>query len=542
MMKKQMVPDTYFIQEAVDLALDNIVNRLDGNLDYQPFFWIDLKSDPPEARHSSWDYCDMAGRYVDAIILARQMTGNRAYAGEEAALREFLLAMCNDTDGLFYNQKAPWSSCHADMFCQSRALMGLVSWYLLTDDEKIKRKIDGLVEGLSTIAVRENDYCYYPEDCYSSNGWTSGTVLPGVRKPGYGLLQLLPLMRYYEETLDEKTISFAEKLVNYFVYHSHVINENGSFNGYLHSGGIIPTAVGVLRYGIATNNVELISWAKRVCDWTLTQSSSFGWVPDGTESETCETCCITDMIHFMVKLAELGHHEYWGIIEKFTRNQLLENQIRDVDRIITPDAQARSTTDVAPKLLGSFDCGSYPNRLLGFPGGVEGCCVGAGVRALFLVWDRIVTRDSSGVYVNFNFSRSTEWVNVTSYHPYEGKITVDVHNAPTLFIRVPEWASRDKIRITVDDAVRSPAWHGSFLRLDNLSAGQTVNVQHPLRLQESEEIIAKQRYNLQWKGDTVIEISPKGEKYPIFQREHFRGNQVPLIEREYVLPPTRIHW
>ena len=537
-----MGPNTYFIQEAVDLALDNIAHRLDRNMGYQPYFWIDLESDPPEAQHSSWDYCDMAGRYVDAFILARQVTGNQAYFKEEESLREFLLSMCNDSDGLFYNQDAPWSSYHADMFCQSRVLLGLVSWYLLTKEEKIKSKIDGMVKGLSTIAVRENYYCYYPDDCYSQKGWTSGTVMPGERKPGYGLLQLLPLMRYYEATLDENTLSFAEQLVKYFVYHSQVINEDGSFSGNLHSGGIIPTAVGILRYGISTNNSELISWAKRVCDWTLTQSSSFGWVPDGIGAKTCETCCITDMIHFMLKLAELGDSDYWDIIEKFTRNQLLENQIRKVDRIISQEAQARSTTGAASMLLGSFDCGSHPNRLLMFPGGLEGCCVGAGVRALFLVWDRIVTRDSTGVYVNLNFSRDTEWVNVTSYHPYEGKVTIDVYNAPTLFVRVPEWVDRKKTKVNVDNVDRPLEWHKNYLRLDNLLNGQIVAVNYPLRGQESEEMIAKQMYRLLWKGDTVIRISPEGEKYPIFQREYLRSDRAPMIEREYTIPSKQIHW
>ena len=331
-------------------------------------------------------------------------------------------------------------------------------------------------------------------------------------------------------------------MVEYFVQHGKVINDDGSFSGYLHSAGIVPTAVGILRYGIATDDAELISWAKKVCDWTLTQCSSFGWVPDGTGSETCETCCITDVIHFMVKLAELGHHEYWEIIERFTRNQLLENQIRDVDYILTPEAKAGSTTDVASKLLGSFDCGSYPNGLLGFPGGLEGCCVGAGVRALFLVWDRIVTKDDTGVYVNFNFSRDTEWVNVNSYHPYEGKVTIDVHDASTLFIRVPGWASRDKIRLNVDDAEKPLLWSENYLKLDDLSNGQKISVEYPLKWEETEEIVAEQSYALSWKGDTVIEISPQREKYPIFQREHMRANQAPLIEREYPLPSKQIHW
>ena len=542
MVEKRMKPDTYFIQEAVDLALDNIAHRLDPKLGYQPYFLVDLRSDPPEAKHSSWDYCDMAGRYVDAFILARQVTGNQAYLKEEEKLREFLLSMGSDEDGLFYNQEAPWSSHEADMFCQSRVLLGLVSWYLLTGEVKIKRKIDGLVKGLDAVAVKESDYCYYPGDRYSSKGWTSSTILPNVKKPGYGLIQLLALMRYYEATEDENVLSFAGKLVKYFVYHSQVINKDGSFKGHLHSEGIIPTVVGILRYGIATHNFELVNWAKRVCNWTLTQSSSFGWVPDGIGDRTCETCAITDMIHLMLKLAELGDYEYWDFVERFTRNQLLENQIRNVDWIISPEVQAKSLTDVASVLQGSFDCGAYPNRLLMWPEGVEGCCVAGGIRALFLVWDRIVTRDSMGVYVNFNFSRDTEWVEVASYHPYEGKVTIIVHDAPILFIRVPEWASREKIRICVDDVERPLVWQKNYLKFDNLSRNQLVTVSYPLRWKETEEVIAEQRYRLSWKGDTVIEISPQGERYPIFQKKHMRSNRAPMIKRGYTLSSRQIHW
>ena len=163
-------PDTYFIQDAVDLAIGSILNRLDRELDFQPYFWIDLESDPPEARHLSWDYCDMSGRYVDALILGRQITGNQRGRVEEKGLRRFLLSM-QDADGLFYDQDSEWSTYQADTFCQSRVLLGLVSWYMLTKEAKVRASIDRLIEGLQEIITDEKDYGYYKKNIYSRGEW-----------------------------------------------------------------------------------------------------------------------------------------------------------------------------------------------------------------------------------------------------------------------------------------------------------------------------------------------------------------------------------
>ena len=81
-----------------------------------------------------------------------------------------------------------------------------------------------------------------------------------------------------------------------------------------------------------------------------------------------------------------------------------------------------------------------------------------------------------------------------------------------------------------------------YIQLDALTSEQTVSVEYPLMWKKTEETVAKQMYRLFWKGDTVIEISPRGERYPIFQREHMRGNEALLIEREYATPSKQIHW
>src|SRR4051812_22529167 len=113
---------TMVLQDSAALALKNISARLDRALDFQPTFKVEL--DPPRAVHESWDYCDMTGRYVDSMAVIRQVTGLSAPREEEAGLQRFLLRL-QDQDGLFYNPAAERSPHLADMFCQSRTLIGL---------------------------------------------------------------------------------------------------------------------------------------------------------------------------------------------------------------------------------------------------------------------------------------------------------------------------------------------------------------------------------------------------------------------------------
>jgi hypothetical protein len=56
-MTQNLVPNTYFLEDAANLARSSLLARLDPNLAYQPFFRLDLGLEIPEAKHASWDYC-----------------------------------------------------------------------------------------------------------------------------------------------------------------------------------------------------------------------------------------------------------------------------------------------------------------------------------------------------------------------------------------------------------------------------------------------------------------------------------------------------
>jgi len=229
-----------FCKRPPILALQNMLARLDPALDEQPYFQLDWGSNPPEARHASWDYCDMAGRYVDALILIRQMTGNRTGLDVEVRLRTFLLARANTQDGLFTMPKRPGRTTVPTCSVRAAPCLAWSAGFCSQAIPKYRPGLTRLIAGLSRIALHHDDYCVYPKDRWIDGVWVEGGLWNG-KAPGYAIQQVIGIARYYEATGNPVALDLAGKLARYFVYHSGVvINFDGTFQGHTHSGGILP--------------------------------------------------------------------------------------------------------------------------------------------------------------------------------------------------------------------------------------------------------------------------------------------------------------
>jgi hypothetical protein len=548
-MAQNLVPNTFFLEDAANLARSSLLARLDPELAYQPYFRLDLGLEIPEVKHASWDYCDMAGRFVDALILTAPMVGADRPGEAEIGLRAFLLNRANPNDGLFYDAEAPWSTYAADMFCQGRVLLGLVSWFLLTGDPAVETKLNGLIDGLSQLAVWDGDACSYPTDIRIDGQWVDGGLWKGTF-PGYAAQQTVGLARYAKATGNPTALKLASGLANHFV-DCGVVNPGGTFTGHTHSQGILPSALGVLAYALVAGDRDLAKWSGRVYEHARTYTSSFGWLPDGLGfsprdnffAGTCETCALCDLIELAITLTEAGIGDYWDDVERYARNQLLEQQIRDPARAVPPDILAQTTTPVERILRGAFDSTAPPNSLLGSKEGVvEGCCTPAGARACFMVWDRIMSSRPDGIHVNLALSRDAAWARLTSAEPYRGELRLHVRQARPFFLRLPEWIDTNTVNLTVDGTKRPIDLRGRSLELGELRSGQVVDVKYPLAVQERTEAIAESEFTTHWKGGTVTAITPPGEHYPTYRRAEYEADEPPMIERTPVIRPVVVRW
>jgi DUF1680 family protein len=319
---------------------------------------------------------------------------------------------------------------------------------------------------------------------------------------------------------------------------------------------------GILRLAMVKKDRELIEWCKKVFDRVEGFAGGIGWYPECiffkgySGCSGCETCCIRSMILTATLLARAGYPEYWNNVERATRNHLVESQLKDaswVKRYSSNNPSPRDTPqhtfqDVPARVLGGFAGWSDPNDWVGERMSRKGspqimhCCI-SGAEALYIVWHHIVAHGEDGVYVNMLLSRDSKWVRVDSHVPYEGKVELFVHDAPVLFVRVPDWVEKAKVNVTVNGSPEPFDWQEDYLKLVGLRAGQKATVTFPQRQLKETRHFAGRSYGLTWRGDTVVQMLPQGTRNPLYQREVMRtASKAPLKTARYHVPEREVPW
>jgi hypothetical protein len=570
--ENRLRPRTLNLQWHAEQGINNLTRNLDERENYIPYFWTMYHLDPPEARHGAkwWDFGDQVGRYLEALLLARVMTGNTTNLESDEHLKREALNEIEE-DGLAYTRERPWCEHVVNVFNNRSLMLGLINWYWLDKDEKVKDAIDRMIGGLSRIAVHKDDYAYFPYGLQYSRekGWykdsphdSSGDALcDGVLITG--------LMNYYELTGSASAIKFAGELANYYLGHGPEFNDKHQYVGHSHS--MMATVAAIIRYGVVTSQPRYVEWGKKVYDWAKSLGSQTGWFPEFVErfkitNESCETCHVVDMMECALNLWRAGHPSYINDVERYVRNQLIENQLLDTDwiknianaetvfsvdeigqeKVILTDSKGKETRDVVERTRGGFAGWAGANDWVGpnplFRYLMMNCCSAAGVRSLYIVWNNIVSKKDDGVYVNLNISRDTEWVDVDSYHPYEGKLEIFVHNAPTLFVRIPDWVRPPSVQVFVNGKLVESVWNRKYVTLRDLKAGDKVTVQYLLEVVEKKELIGGRDFTLQWKGDTVVKMDPPGEIKPLYQRDAMLAGKAPMEQFDYHQPKINFPW
>lgn len=385
-MERELIPDTLELTDRAELAIRHMTANVDRKLNYTPYFYLHMTSDPPGCSHEPWDWGDVAGRYVDALVSLRQMTGCRTGKDIEENLKDLLLSTINKANGLTYRFKTPWSNYEAGMFDQGRTLSAFLSSYMATGAKKYLDLAAKMVDGLWDIAIhvhrkdRGYSFCYYPFSTYLQDGWDAGEIAEPTCYGGGSTI--LPVVKFYEISGSPRARDLAERFINFIVFESGVFDEKGGFlppdlipdRPHFHSKSL--TFLGILKYAVLEKRQDLFAWSKKAWDWAYNWGTSFGWFPEGVGSRLheptpwSETCCTIDMIETVILLAKKGFPEYWNHVERFARNYLMESQIVDIGRIlekagIKKKNSKRACFAGAPEMmLGGFVGRSRPHDLI----------------------------------------------------------------------------------------------------------------------------------------------------------------------------------
>jgi hypothetical protein len=94
--------------------------------------------------------------------------------------------------------------------------------------------------------------------------------------------------------------------------------------------------------------------------------------------------------------------------------------------------------------------------------------------------------------------------------------------------------------VTVNDAPARYERSGAYVSLEGLCAGDVASVRHPLPLCSHTYVLGDDTFLVNFKGDTVLSITPTGQYVPLYQRDHYLQNDPPAAEQMWHLPDSEI--
>jgi hypothetical protein len=281
-----------------------------------------------------------------------------------------------------------------------------------------------------------------------------------------------------------------------------------------HNHSYLGTLRALLRYGLLTGQrevVEAVAATYRHALWGnhITES---GWTPhdlglsrfpNAAGDPVGESASCGDVVQLALWLAlETGRAELLDDVERLVRCRLLPAQITPADAA----DPANAGVALGPREIGAWGAAGGP-----YNKGWIIDVLAAVLHTLVDVRTHVVTRDALGLRVNLHLTCATPEAEVVSTRDAQATLTVTPRHPGNVLVRVPGWASRESLRLTVAGREVPLVFIGHYLlvRGEDLPEGAAITLRHdlPERL-TTETFRSGRQYGLKWRGDEVLGVSP----------------------------------
>ncbi len=101
------------------------------------------------------------------------------------------------------------------------------------------------------------------------------------------------------------------------------------------------------------------------------------------------------------------------------------------------------------------------------------------------------------------------------------------HGAPHVLEHGQPWKRVDDLERAPDTQARDPVWRGAYADAGACDAGQVVVLRYPLRSVSEQVEVNRELLTVDWKGDTVLDVRPRGATPVPYQRGALAGAPIP---------------
>ena len=537
-------PASFTLESYARQSLNYFERLVDaGGLPYFNVFW----TRPPEAAHDWPDFGDVMSRQWQGAVMLRRMTGLRA--ATEEVWRRKALSLIDPEDGLLHRPQTSYSKEGADWGDASLTLYALATAAIESGDPELERAAAKMAASM-LAGLRSGRF--------SGDGFAIKSLMIAARRLGCG-----------------PALEAARLLIDRVIVNGRTFTPDNTFGPSGHMHGNLRTMAGAADYALASGDPVLYGRVDALYRYVKSTGASFGFLPEviGRQGDiiACETCALMDYAGVGVTLANHGHPEYWGDMERLARNHYVESQVRDVSWLgpggDKPDTAQFTVRDIGARISGAWAGWSSPTHILacretlnahwggpelhGKTRALQNCCGGSGVHGLFTLWRNASRFEAGRLSVNMHLDKKLPEAEVTCDQPWRGRLRIVPARPALVRVRIPEFTRAADMRVVVNGQEASPAARafGNFLELGAFKPGDRIEIAYPLPVRTEEIAVGNPgfrqwRYRVTWKGDTVVRMEPLGHEAPTgysdFDKarvEVFYGSAGPgpLYQREAML-------
>ncbi len=567
------VPDTLDLARRAEFSVNVLTHNVNPDKYYAT---IDLNFRPGKLEVSKGGNWDILCKNVRALPMMRTMSGSRLNLDVEIEMMRAMLDQTGEDGQIYYpdhdfhhpkNTSLPWFN--------GLAMLAMQLWYERDGNDAWRDWIALVCDGLKEAAIEVEDRAYFPPECSrnpdGSWNWTlrhepafpyKPPEEPSFDQQGYeGSVKFeesqsyRALVKYYEMSGDERAMEVARKVGRFVMKPSmwedtsedgYPGHEHGIWAGHVH--GNITNLHAMLDLAVAEDDARLKQIVREGYDHAVRNGIvRMGWFPSWTLPEKYrrhapyhsvdETCGMADIVVLAAKLTDAGLGDYWDDVDAIVRNHLGTHQMVDLDLMRRAAEVGPEHDEVLKRYMGSFNQGykTYTNAASGT------CCTANGAIGLYYAWHGITRFDGGVATVNMFLNRASDWMDIDSYLPYEGKVVLHNKKARTALVRVPSWIRPETITCSVDGRPVRPTRVGRRLMITNLTKNSKITLEFPLQEtidkylifdeEKDGKNVPPKEYTLTFRGSTIIDISPRTTQtgvYLLYQRDHLKGTQAPM--------------
>ena len=563
---ERKMPNTLDLAERLSLAINALTRAWVPEEHWALAFNVDMSQKPPRLfiNHSTDAYLNIPPKFLAALALSREGSGSQFNLDIDTQVIKTQMGLIGN-DGLSYSPKGALKSYneidpYSEIWAEGRMIHALTILGQTDNAEFFnlaKKKTDRILE----LTTQKDDYLYLWKGRFKPNqkipdtitepkgNVSNGSLLDTYKDPKMSIIYSVGSTGFgagllYRATGYEPALELSKGLANWAL--EKVFNDpDGSWDIY-HFHHSLFALMAVCQYAVAADDLEMLKrvntcylWAKHMGDQLLGYYTE--WMPGSDlylqcqQGNSVEICEVSDMIVLALYLTKAGIGNYWNDIDRWTRNMLSEGQMINTDFLddlpkeyfaTQPSNRPYDYSDqVMERTKGSFFGWMSANDgiRLNTTGheakipdhSIMHCCTANGALGMYYVFDSVINEKNGRVCINLLLNKSSRWLDIKSFIPFEGKVILDIKDAKEIAIRIPEWSHKNSFNVEGSKAFRI---NGEYLEISNLCKGQTITVNFILPEQVINRVIGERPYKLTLKGPEVTSIYPKGQVYPLFNK------------------------